>query len=59
MDHLDLYKKEVYDFSFDTLFDEYLSGDHPVFVGPDVHIGTLMSTTSKKRNNSAISLNTI
>ena len=39
MDHLDLYKKEVYDF-LDTLFDEYLSGDHPVFVGPDVHIGT-------------------
>ncbi len=32
-------KKEVYDF-LDTLFDEYLSGDHPVFVGPDVHIGT-------------------
>ena len=39
MDHLDLYKKEVYDF-LDALFDEYLSGDHPVFVGPDVHIGT-------------------
>ena len=39
MDHLDLYKKEVYDF-LDTLFDEYLSGDHPIFVGPDVHIGT-------------------
>ena len=22
------------------MFDEYLSGDHPIFVGPDVHIGT-------------------
>lgn len=39
MDHLDLYKKEVYDF-VDTLFDEYLSGEDPVFVGPEVHIGT-------------------
>ncbi|MGL4519712.1 MAG: family 20 glycosylhydrolase [Phocaeicola sp.] len=39
MDHLDLYKKEVYEF-LDTLFDEYLGGDDPVFVGPDVHIGT-------------------
>ncbi|MGL5272650.1 MAG: family 20 glycosylhydrolase [Phocaeicola sp.] len=39
MDHLDLYKKEVYEF-LDTLFNEYLSGDDPVFVGPDVHIGT-------------------
>lgn len=38
-DHLDLYKKEVYDFA-DTLFDEYLSGDNPVFIGPEVHIGT-------------------
>ncbi|MGL4853327.1 MAG: family 20 glycosylhydrolase [Phocaeicola sp.] len=39
MDHLDLYKPEVYEF-LDTLFDEYLGGDDPVFVGPDVHIGT-------------------
>lgn len=39
MDHLDLYKKEVYNF-LDTLFNEYLSGDEPVFLGPDVHIGT-------------------
>lgn len=39
MDHLDLYKKEVYEF-LDSLFDEYLSGEEPVFVGPDVHIGT-------------------
>lgn len=39
MDHLDLYKKEVYDF-VDSLFDEYLSGEDPVFVGPEVHIGT-------------------
>ncbi|MDR3795604.1 family 20 glycosylhydrolase [Phocaeicola sp.] len=39
MDHLDLYKQEVYDF-VDSLFDEYLSGEDPVFVGPEVHIGT-------------------
>lgn len=39
MDHLDLYKKEVYNF-LDTLFNEYLSGNEPVFLGPDVHIGT-------------------
>lgn len=39
MDHLDLYKEETYAF-VDTLLDEYLGGDHPVFVGPDVHIGT-------------------
>lgn len=39
MDHLDLYKEETYHF-LDTLLDEYLSGEHPVFVGPDVHIGT-------------------
>lgn len=38
-DHLDLYKKEVYEF-LDTLFAEYISGDDPVFVGPFVHIGT-------------------
>ena len=24
----------------DALFDEYLSGENPVFVGPEVHIGT-------------------
>lgn len=39
MDHLDLYKDETYRF-VDALFDEYLSGENPVFVGPDVHIGT-------------------
>lgn len=39
MDHLDLYKEETYRF-IDSLFDEYLSGEHPVFIGPDVHIGT-------------------
>lgn len=38
-DHLDLYKKEVYEF-LDTLFAEYISGGDPVFVGPYVHIGT-------------------
>ena len=39
MDHLDLYKKEVYEF-LDTLFAEYAGGEDPVFVGPYVHIGT-------------------
>lgn len=38
-DHLDLYKEETYQF-VDALLDEYLSGDNPVFMGPDVHIGT-------------------
>lgn len=38
MDHLDLYKKETYQF-VDSLLDEYLSGDNPVFIG-DLHIGT-------------------
>ena len=39
MDHLDLYKEETYKF-VDALLDEYLSGENPVFIGPDVHIGT-------------------
>ena len=39
MDHLDLYKEETYRF-VDALLDEYLSGENPVFIGPDVHIGT-------------------
>lgn len=39
MDHLDIHKDETYRF-LDALFDEYISGDNPVFVGPDVHIGT-------------------
>ena len=39
MDHLDLYKPEVYEF-LDTLFAEYIAGDDPVFTGPYVHIGT-------------------
>lgn len=39
MDHLNLYKEETYRF-LDALLDEYLSGDQPVFIGPDVHIGT-------------------
>ena len=39
MDHLDLYKEETYRF-VDALLDEYLSGEEPIFIGPDVHIGT-------------------
>ena len=39
MDHLNLFNPEVYTF-LDSLFTEYLSGDDPVFVGKNVHIGT-------------------
>ena len=39
LDHLDLFKKETYDF-IDALFKEYLEGDDPVFVGKRVHVGT-------------------
>ena len=39
IDHLDISKKETYDF-LNGLFDEYLGGDDPVFIGTDVHIGT-------------------
>lgn len=39
MDHLDIHKDETYTF-LDALFDEYIAGENPVFVGPDVHIGT-------------------
>ena len=39
MDHLDLYKEETYKF-VDALLDEYMCGEEPVFIGPDVHIGT-------------------
>lgn len=39
MDHLDLFKKETYDF-MDALWAEYLSGEEPVFRGNAVHIGT-------------------
>jgi hexosaminidase len=42
-DHLDILNDEklpvIYSF-FDALFDEYIKGDNPVFIGPDVHIGT-------------------
>ena len=39
MDHLDIHKEETYTF-LDALFDEYIAGENPVFVGSDVHIGT-------------------
>ena len=39
MDHLDLFKKETYTF-LDSLYDEYLGGENPVFMGKRVHIGT-------------------
>lgn len=38
-DHLDLYHPGTYKF-VDALYAEYLSGENPVFVGADVHIGT-------------------
>lgn len=39
MDHLDLSNPQIYTF-LDALFEEYLAGDDPVFVGPRVNIGT-------------------
>ncbi len=39
MDHLDLFKEETYQF-VDSLFDEYLKGDNPVFRGKRVNVGT-------------------
>lgn len=38
-DHLDLFKKETYDF-VDSLFMEYLGGDEAVFRGKRFHVGT-------------------
>lgn len=39
MDHLDILNPATYTF-IDSLFREYLEGPDPVFVGPEVHIGT-------------------
>ncbi len=39
MDHLDINNPETYEF-LDRLFEEYLSGENPVFIGTDVHVGT-------------------
>lgn len=39
MDHLDLSNPKTYEF-LDNLFDEYLSGDDPVFCSGKVHVGT-------------------
>lgn len=38
-DHLDLMKPETYEF-LDSLLEEYIGGDDPVFIGPRFHIGT-------------------
>ncbi|HHW80085.1 MAG TPA: family 20 glycosylhydrolase [Bacteroidales bacterium] len=42
-DHLDILDDKklpiIYDF-FDKLFDEYIKGDNPTFIGTDVHVGT-------------------
>ncbi|MFD0696617.1 discoidin domain-containing protein [Paenibacillus sp. GCM10027628] len=37
--HLDITRPKTVDF-VKSLFDEYLDGDNPTFIGPDVHIGT-------------------
>lgn len=47
MDHLDLFKNETYTF-LDSLYDEYLGGDNPVFMGKRVHIGTDEYSNRKK-----------
>ena len=39
LDHLDLFKEETYQF-VDSLFEEFLGGDEPVFRGPRFHVGT-------------------
>lgn len=39
MDHLDLHNPITYSF-VENIFSEYLSGDHPVFTGKEIHIGT-------------------
>ena len=39
MDHLNLFSDETMPF-LDKLFDEYLGGEDPVFIGPNMHIGT-------------------
>jgi len=37
--HLDITKPETVNF-VESLFNEYIDGDNPTFIGPDVHIGT-------------------
>ena len=39
MDHLDLHNPLTYSV-IENVFKEYISGDHPVFTGKEVHIGT-------------------
>ena len=39
MDHLDLFNPATYNL-IDSVFDEYLKGPDPVFIGPRVHVGT-------------------
>lgn len=38
-DHLDLHAPELRPF-FEKLYEEYLGGDDPVFIGPYMHVGT-------------------
>ncbi|MBR5847973.1 MAG: family 20 glycosylhydrolase, partial [Bacteroidaceae bacterium] len=47
MDHLDLFKQETYNF-LDSLYDEYLGGENPIFMGKRVHIGTDEYSNRKK-----------
>lgn len=39
MDHLNLFSDKTIPF-LDKLFEEYLGGEDPVFIGPNMHIGT-------------------
>ena len=39
LDHLDLFNEATYTF-VDSLFEEYLGGEEPVFRGPRFHVGT-------------------
>ena len=47
VDHLDLTNPEVVPF-LDSLYSEYLSGEDPIFVGKQVHIGTDEYSNRKK-----------
>lgn len=47
MDHLDLFNPKTYTFA-EKLFDEYITGKNPVFIGKKVHVGTDEYSNAKK-----------
>ena len=47
MDHLDLFNPNTYTFA-EKLFDEYITGQNPVFIGNKVHVGTDEYSNAKK-----------